>query len=78
MHPHWRHRAKQPLWRTALKTVIYRIISAASTICIAGLMFGNWSIAGTFGLLDLVANTVLYFTFERVWTHISWRNGYHD
>lgn len=73
--PHWRHRAKQSLWQTALKTVVYRILSAASTILIAGLMFGDWHIAGAFGLVDLAANTGLYFTFERIWTHLSWRNG---
>lgn len=73
MHPHWKQRAKQPLWRTALKTIIYRVVSAASTIGIAGLVFGNWAMAGAFGVVDLIANTVIYFTFERFWAHISWR-----
>ena len=75
MHPHWRHKAKQPIWRTVVKTVVYRIVSATSTILIAGLMFGNWTIAGAFGLVDLVANTLIYFSFERVWGHLSWRNS---
>lgn len=72
-HPHWTRKAKQSLARTAIKTVVYRVVSASSTILLAGIMFDDWAIAAGFGLVDMVANSLLYFGFERVWAHLTWR-----
>ena len=75
-HPHLHEgKPRTTIARSLIKTVVYRVISASSTIAIAGLMFGDWSVAGAFGMVDLCANTALYFTHERVWAHIDLRNG---
>lgn len=74
LHPHIHKGPARTTWvRSLVKTVVYRVISASSTIAIAGLMFGDWTVAGAFGLADLLANTALYFIHERVWAHIDLR-----
>jgi len=71
-HPHV-HKGKPRVGivRSLIKTFGYRVLSLISTVCIAGLAFGDWSIAAGFGAIDAIANTVLYFMHERAWAHID-------
>lgn len=55
------------LKKNLIKTICYRAISAASTIGIAWAMFGNFEIAGAFGVVDMIANSAIYFGYELVW-----------
>lgn len=66
-------RPRETVGRSLIKAVVYRGVSMSSTIGIAGFIFGDWSVAAGFGLLDAAANTVLYFTHERAWAHVDLR-----
>jgi uncharacterized membrane protein len=69
--------------RSLIKTVIYRFISWGSTCILAWIFIGakvsNGSVdagdiaqsVAVFGTVDMVANTVLYFLYERAWAHID-------
>lgn len=70
--------------RSLVKTIIYRVFSAADTMFLAWLIMGPLSpmLGGTvnavfvFGIVDLTWNTVFYYINERVWARIDLhRNG---
>lgn len=68
-----RKRKRSGIVRSIVKTITYRVISAASTMGIAWAVFGSFETAGMFGLLDLGANTILYFGHERLWALLDVR-----
>ena len=43
-----------------------------ATFAISYLVLGNFAIASTIAVIQLIANTVLYFIHERIWNKISW------
>lgn len=65
--------------RSLLKTVIYRAFSAADTVFFAWLFLGplaylfggHLAATAAFGLVDMLWNTVFYYIYERVWSHID-------
>jgi uncharacterized membrane protein len=59
-------------WRSVVKTVSWRITGSSATFLIAWIIGGNLAIAGTIALIQIVANTVLYYLHERVWNIVSW------
>lgn len=71
MSPHFHAVARASWQRSLIKTIAYRIISASSTILVAGLFFNSWALAGAFGVIDLLANTTLYYVYERAWAHLD-------
>jgi uncharacterized membrane protein len=72
--PHIRKRRRPSgVGRSVVKTITYRIVSASSTVTLAWAMFGSLEMAGAFGLVDLILNSVLYFSHERVWARIGVR-----
>lgn len=69
---------------TAVKTVGYRIISWASTTVLAWLIIGSTLAASgqidaeviakstlIFSAVDMVANTAIYFFYERIWVRLT-------
>jgi uncharacterized membrane protein len=60
----------QPI-RSFIKTISWRITGSLSTFLIAFLISGDFSIAGSIAVIQIVANTVLYYIHERVWNCIS-------
>lgn len=64
---------------TALKTGCYRLVSWVSTTALAWIFLGSAVASGNidaadmarstfiFSVVDMIANTVIYFVFERVW-----------
>ena len=58
--------------RSLVKTVSWRITGSGATFLIAFLISGNLSIAGTIAVIQLTANTILYYFHERVWNKIKW------
>jgi uncharacterized membrane protein len=61
--------------RSLVKTISWRITGSSATFAISYLISGNWAIASSIALIQLVANTVLYFIHERVWNKIKWGKG---
>lgn len=58
--------------RTFVKTISWRITGSASTFLISFLISGNFVIAGSIALIQITANTILYFIHERMWNRIKW------
>ena len=58
--------------RSLVKTICWRITGSSATFLIAYIMIGNFAIAGTIGIIQLVSNTILYYIHERIWNIIKW------
>jgi len=58
--------------RSLVKTVSWRITGSTATFAIAYLISGNLNIAGTIAIIQLTANTILYYIHERIWDKIGW------
>lgn len=59
---------------TTYKTVGYRVISWGSTTVLAWIILGSSSSVGgsvfVFSVVDMIANTALYYLYERAW--VNW------
>ncbi len=58
--------------RSLVKTVSWRITGSSATFTISYLVSDNFIVAGTIALIQLTANTILYFIHERIWNKIHW------
>ena len=58
--------------RTFVKTISWRLTGSTATFLIAFLLIGDFAIAGTIGMTQLVTNTILYYIHERLWNKIIW------
>ena len=58
--------------RSLVKTVSWRMTGSSATFLISYVISGSLSMAGTIAMIQLTANTVLYYAHERVWNHIHW------
>ena len=58
--------------RSIIKTVSWRIIGSFSTFLISYIILGNFSVAGSIAVIQIVANMILYYLHERAWARISW------
>lgn len=58
--------------RSLVKTISWRLTGSGATFLISYIIAGNFAIAGTIAVIQLMSNTVLYFIHERVWNRIKW------
>lgn len=58
--------------RSLIKTISWRITGSTATFVISYVISKNLSIAGTIAIIQLTANTILYYVHERVWNKIRW------
>ena len=58
--------------RSLIKTITWRITGSSATFIISYAISGNLGIAGTIAVIQLTANTILYFIHERIWNRIRW------
>ena len=58
--------------RSVIKTISWRITGSSATFLIAYLISGNMSIASTIAVIQLTANTIMYYIHERIWNKIRW------
>ena len=59
-------------FRSLVKTLSWRVTGSAATFLIAWGIGGNLAIAGTIAMIQIVANTLLYYLHERVWNIVTW------
>ena len=59
-------------FRSLVKTISWRLTGSGATFLISLLISNNISIAGTIAVIQLVANTILYYIHERIWNNIEW------
>jgi len=58
--------------RSLVKTISWRLTGSGATFLISYIIAGNFAVAGTIAVVQLVSNTILYFLHERVWNRIRW------
>ena len=58
--------------RSLAKTISWRCTGSFSTFVISYMVSGNFIIAGSIALIQVTANTVLYYIHERLWDRIGW------
>jgi uncharacterized membrane protein len=58
--------------RSLTKTITWRLTGSGATFLISYLILGNFTAAGSIAIIQLVANTVLYYAHERIWNKIRW------
>ena len=58
--------------RSIAKTISWRLTGSFSTFIISYLILGSFSIAGSIAIIQIIANTLLYYLHERVWNKIDW------
>jgi uncharacterized membrane protein len=58
--------------RSLIETLTWRLTGSGATFLIAWLISGSWSIAGSIAVIQIVANTVLYYLHERLWNLLQW------
>jgi uncharacterized membrane protein len=65
-------RFQESTWRSAAKTLSWRVVITASNFLIPFITTGSWTSAVIFLGLATVVNIIIYVTHERVWNRISW------
>ena len=58
--------------RSIAKTISWRITGSFSTFLISYFILGSFLIAGSIAVVQITANTILYYLHERVWNKIGW------
>lgn len=58
--------------RSVVKTVSWRLTGSTATFIISYAIIGSFAISGTIALIQMTANTLLYYLHERVWNKIKW------
>lgn len=58
--------------RSLAKTVSWRITGSGATFLISWLISGNFAMASSIAVLQLILNTILYFCHERIWNKVDW------
>lgn len=58
--------------RSIAKTISWRLTGSFSTFMISYLILGSFSIASSIAIIQIIANTLLYYLHERVWNKINW------
>ena len=58
--------------RSIAKTVSWRITGSFSTFLISYFILGSFLIAGSIAVVQITANTILYYLHERVWNRVQW------
>ncbi len=59
--------------RSIVKTISWRLTGSGSTFLISWLISSDLTIAGTIAVIQLIANTILYYLHERLWNKINWQ-----
>jgi uncharacterized membrane protein len=57
----------QSIKLSIIKTVTWRILGSTSTFLIAWLVTGSWFTSTSIMILQMIANTILYYIHERLW-----------
>ena len=58
--------------RSVIKTLTWRVTGSFATFLIAWSIGGDMAVAGSIAVVQIVANTMLYYLHERLWNLIGW------
>lgn len=59
------------VYRSAIKTITWRIIGSIDTILVSYFITGSFRMGVTIGGIEVVSKMILYFLHERVWQRID-------
>jgi uncharacterized membrane protein len=58
--------------RSLAKTVSWRLTGSFSTFLISYIVSGDFTVAGSIAVIQITANTILYYIHERAWDRVRW------
>ncbi len=58
--------------RSIIKTVSWRVTGSTATFLIAWFIGGDLAVAGSIAMVQIMANTVLYYVHEPTWNLVAW------
>ena len=58
--------------RSLTKTITWTLTGSGATFAISWLVSGDVAVAGSIAVIQIVANTVLYYVHERIWNTVKW------
>ena len=58
--------------RSMAKAVSWRITGSFATFLIAWVIGGDVTVASTIAVVQIIANTILYYFHERLWNLLTW------
>lgn len=58
--------------RSVAKAISWRATGSFSTFVISYLLTENFTVASSIAVVQITANTILYFVHERIWNKIKW------
>ena len=58
--------------RSLAKTVSWRITGSSATFAISYVLSGNFAIASSIAVTQMLVATVLYYVHERIWDSVKW------
>jgi len=53
--------------RSVLKAISWRVIATLTTILLAFLFTGNWTISASIGIVEAIVKIGVYYLHERLW-----------
>lgn len=68
---------KEPLTRSFVKALTFRLLVIVSNIVIITLVTGELRVVFSVVLVSTVVNTILYIIHERVWDKVKWGRRTH-
>lgn len=75
---YFNNKPKEKAYRSFIKAVTWRIIGSFSLVFVSYLFTGKFTISVALGLIDVIANLLLYFFHERIWESIAWGRSFWD
>ncbi len=71
-------RGNETVKRSAVKSVLYRILMVFSDIVILYLFSGKLNMSIGFAIVNNIWNTIAYFGYDRIWDKIKWGKVIHE
>ena len=68
---YWRHHARSPKLRSAIKAVTWRVVASADTFLIGYLVTGNFVAGASIEGFEVLTKMFVYYFHERVWAHLK-------
>jgi len=62
-----RKRKMEKRMRSILKAISWRIVATITTILLAFLFTGNWTISASIGVVEVFVKIAVYYLHERLW-----------
>jgi len=58
--------------RSIVKTVSWRLTGSGATFLISYAISNNVAMSGTIAIIQVTANSILYYIHERLWNRLKW------